>query len=165
MFDLSTASKAQLVVLHQAAAKRTLGSCKATSTLMRIKTEELRDDVENFAKINGLEIKVGNGNQGEVLYFEEIKTKSPVVEKTTETTRRGRTSSPPDDAVITVLFTTTPGRPGSGSHGRRALFTAGMTVGEYVAKTGRKGRGTLRKALRRGWVTVAPAATSTKEEG
>jgi len=42
----------------------------------------------------------------------------------------------PDDLTITVVSETNPKRPNSAAFGRFATYQTGMTVGEYLAKSG-----------------------------
>jgi hypothetical protein len=67
-----------------------------------------------------------------------------------------------DADVITVLAETNPRQAGSKAHARFALFQSGMTVGAYLAacqqKLGENGRGSVSKAVRRGWIRVEKPA-------
>jgi hypothetical protein len=61
---------------------------------------------------------------------------------------------PAPEAVITVVLEGNPKRPGSASHARYAMLRSGMTVADYLAAAGSRGRRKLRKALRQGHVRV-----------
>ena len=70
---------------------------------------------------------------------------------------------PPREATIVLLRTENPKHPGSASHARYDLLRSGMTVAEYLAAAGPRGRRTLRKALWQGHVRVDPAAPPSSE--
>jgi hypothetical protein len=66
----------------------------------------------------------------------------------------GQSPVVPRDGVITVLHADNPKREGSASHARYGMLRSGMTVAEYLATAGSRGRRTLRKALRQGHIRV-----------
>jgi hypothetical protein len=53
-----------------------------------------------------------------------------------------------------VIATENTKREGSASHARYSLLRSGMTVAEYIAAAGPRGRRTLRKAVAAGQVKV-----------
>jgi hypothetical protein len=65
-----------------------------------------------------------------------------------------RPALPAPDAVITVLRKGNPKREGSASHARYVLPRSGVTVAEYLAAAGSRGRRTLHKALRQAQVLL-----------
>ena len=64
---------------------------------------------------------------------------------------------PPGNAIIVLLRADNPKQPGSASAARYALLRSGMTVADYLAAAGSRGRRTLRKAMMQGHVRVEPA--------
>jgi hypothetical protein len=90
---------------------------------------------------------------GEAAQPEE--TSAQTDEKPTSPRATGRKSGIPDTAVITVLVEKFPGREGSASMARRKLYRSGMTVAQFLEAADENGRGALRKAVARGWISVS----------
>lgn len=162
MFDLTTATKSQLVNLYRDVLSRIYAPVPAVSTMMRKRNEDLITWIKEYMEATDLEVS-DDGVFVEMAPEEEeiveLATVEPAtVEPATKTTKMGRTPAVGDDAVITVLVEKFPGREGSASMERRKLYKSGMTVGQFLAAADKNGRGALRKAIARGWVKVTPAA-------
>jgi len=161
MFDLSKATKSQLVTLVQEIQSYAGEKSLAASTLARSRNEDLVTRIQTFLFEN---TDRGISEEG---HLELTKPEPPVVvvdkavlagicvDGTANPAKgRGRTPAHSDDAVITVTVEKIPGREGSAAFARASEFRSGQTVGAFLAAAGVKGRRTLRKALRKGWVVV-----------
>lgn len=182
MFDLSAAPKSHLVNLVWAVNSIQQTEKKAGSTLLRVKKEVLVDVIQSFLDEEGdcytlsdngelVEVPKVADEPDKEISLNDLDFTKPVTirdengtviasnevqpEDTAERTTRSKVD---EGAIITVTVETTPGRAGSNSYERRAALRSGMTVAEFLAAVGaKKGRRTISKCLRRGWITITSA--------
>ncbi len=155
MFDLTNASKTQLVSLYRSGMERMGEKVPAVSTASKIRNEDLVSWINKYVESSeGATVLVPPGHGKEAHFADATASEK----KTTEAGgRRGRSSAYAEEMIITVLVDKFPGREGSASYERRKLYRSGMTVGQFLAAADEEGRGSLAKAVRRGWVSVSPA--------
>jgi hypothetical protein len=172
MFDLSAAKNPDLAAILRALQERTGIAVGPASLIARMKRADLISKIEEQCAAGSLAIaddgSVAPGSVPEAGEPSAAPSEAPLAAPVPEVEVVGtftRTASQrvllqPDDWVITVLVENSR-REGSVAHARFSLLQTGQTVAEFiaavVAATGsdHRARSTLRKAVRRGEISVA----------
>lgn len=188
MFDLTKATKTQLVTLYRSGLENMDQVIPAFSTASKMRNADLVKWIEGYVangnwsisdegeyvEIQDADEAKNNADKASQEITEEVQTDDEdhsldIVKELLdepeatdeveidEGKEKATRSHNKDEDVITIIVDKIPGRDGSASYERRKLMRSGMTVGEFVKKVGKKGRSSLAKSVRKGWIKITSA--------
>jgi hypothetical protein len=157
MLDLATASRSQLVSVVREARAALGRPPGAASTLARLSKETLIAEIRAAQASAAPEPAMPEAAAEPAPPPAPQPDAAPAAGELVMPKRAAKRKLPPMPAregVVTVLALGNPKHEGSASHARFALLRSGMTVADYLAAAGPRGRRTLRKAVMQGHVRV-----------